>query len=51
MPIAEVPRANAADVERAVAAGAKAYAEWRKVAPRERGKMLLRIAEAIQARS
>ena len=50
-PIAEVPRANAADVERAVAAGAKAYAEWRKVAPRERGKMLLRIAEALQARA
>ena len=50
-PIAEVPRANAADVERAVAAGAKAYAEWRKVAPRERGKALLRIAEAIQARA
>src|SRR5712672_3875977 len=49
-PIAEVPRANAADVERAVAAGAKAYAEWRKVAPRERGKALLRIAEAIEAR-
>jgi acyl-CoA reductase-like NAD-dependent aldehyde dehydrogenase len=50
-PIAEVPRANAADVERAVAAGAKAYAEWRKVVPRERGKALLRIAEAIQARA
>src|SRR3981081_4552091 len=50
-PIAEVPRANAADVQRAVAAGAKAYADWRKVVPRERGKALLRIAEAIQARS
>ena len=50
-PIAEVPRGNAADVERAVAAGAKAYAEWRKVAPRERGKALLRIAEALQARA
>src|SRR5712692_2630376 len=50
-PIAEVPRANAADVERAVAAGAKAYAEWRKVVPRERGKALLRIADSIQARS
>ena len=50
-PIAEVPRGNAADVERAVAAGAKAYAEWRKVVPRERGKALLRIAEAIQART
>jgi acyl-CoA reductase-like NAD-dependent aldehyde dehydrogenase len=50
-PIAEVPRGNAADVERAVAAGAKAYADWRKVVPRERGKALLRIAEALQARS
>jgi len=50
-PNAEVPRANAADVERAVAAGAKAYAEWRKVVPRERGKALLRIADSIQART
>jgi betaine-aldehyde dehydrogenase len=50
-PIAEVPRGTAADVERAVAAGARAYAEWRKVAPRERGKALLRIAEALQARA
>src|SRR5580704_15589850 len=50
-PIAEVPRANAADVERAVAAATRAYAEWRKVVPRERGKALLRIAEALQARS
>ena len=37
-PIAEVPRGNAADVERAVAAATKAYADWRKVVPRERGK-------------
>src|SRR5216684_7886252 len=50
-PIAEVPRANAADVERVVAAGTKAYADWRKVAPRERGKALLKIADSIQARS
>ena len=50
-PIAEVPRGNAADVERAVAAGAKAFAEWRKVVPRERGKVLLKIAEAVQARA
>src|SRR5580692_11021577 len=38
-------------VERASAAATKAYAEWRKVVPRERGKALLRIAEALQARS
>jgi acyl-CoA reductase-like NAD-dependent aldehyde dehydrogenase len=50
-PIAEVPRGNAADVARAVAAGAKAYADWRKVVPRERGKALLKIAEAVQART
>src|SRR5438034_1414293 len=49
-PIAEVPRGNAADVERAVAAATKAYAEWRKVVPRDRGKALLKIAEAVQAR-
>ena len=40
-PVAEVPRGNAADVERAVAAATKAYADWRKVPPRERGKALL----------
>ena len=50
-PIAEVPRGNAADVERAVAAARKAYADWRKVAPRERGKVLLKIAEAVQLRT
>ena len=49
--IAEVPRGNAADIERAVAAATKAYGEWRKVPPRERGKALLRIAEALQARA
>ena len=50
-PVAEVPRGNAADVERAVSAATKAYAEWRKVPPRERGKALLKIAEALQARA
>jgi len=49
--VAEVPRGNAADVDRAVAAATKAYAEWRKVPPRERGKTLLKIAEALQARA
>jgi betaine-aldehyde dehydrogenase len=49
--VAEVPRGNAADVDRAVEAATKAYAEWRKVPPRERGKVLLKIAEALQART
>src|SRR6266851_1330212 len=50
-PIAEVPRGTAADVERAVAAATRAYADWRKVVPRERGKALLKIADSIQART
>jgi betaine-aldehyde dehydrogenase len=50
-PIGEVPRGNAADVARAVAAAAKAYADWRKVVPRERGEALLKIAEAVQVRT
>ncbi|MBV8406334.1 MAG: aldehyde dehydrogenase family protein [Alphaproteobacteria bacterium] len=50
-PIAEVPRGNAADVDRAVAAATKAYGEWRRMPPRERGKLLLKIAEALQART
>jgi acyl-CoA reductase-like NAD-dependent aldehyde dehydrogenase len=49
--VAEVPRGRAADVHRAVAAAAAAFPGWAKVAPRERGRMLLRIAEAIEARA
>src|SRR5690349_7162993 len=49
--IAEVPRAGAADVERAVQAAAKAFASWKLVPPRERGRMLMRIADAIEAKS
>ena len=48
--VAEVPRAAAADVEAAVAAAAKAFPAWKKVVPRERGRALLRIAEAMEAR-
>src|SRR5262249_33268850 len=49
--IAGVPRAQARDAERAVAAASLAYGGWRKHPPRERGRMLLKIAEALQARS
>src|SRR5687768_7101449 len=48
--VAEVPRAAAADVEAAVAAAAKAFPAWKNVVPRERGKLLLKVAEAIEAR-
>ncbi len=48
--VADVPRAAAADVEAAVAAAEKAFPAWKNVVPRERGKLLLRIAEALEAR-
>ena len=50
-PIADIPRGGAADVDRAVRAAAAAFPAWSKVVPRDRGRMLLRIAEALEARS
>src|SRR6185436_6385038 len=49
--VAEVPRAAQADVDAAVAAAEKAFPAWKNVVPRERGKLLLAIDEAIQARA
>jgi acyl-CoA reductase-like NAD-dependent aldehyde dehydrogenase len=49
--IAEVPRGNAADVDRAVQAASRAFPAWSKVPPRERGRSLLRIADALEARA
>ncbi len=49
--IATVPRGNAEDVDRAMQAASHAFATWRLVAPRDRGRMLLRIADAIEARA
>jgi betaine-aldehyde dehydrogenase len=48
--IAEVPRAGAADVDAAVAAAERAFPAWKNMVPRERGKLLLKIAEAIEGR-
>ena len=49
--IAEVPRAGAKDVDIAVAAATKAQPEWARMIPRERGRILLRIADALDARA
>jgi acyl-CoA reductase-like NAD-dependent aldehyde dehydrogenase len=49
--IAEVPRGGAEDVDRAVRAALRAFETWRSVAPRERGKLLLKIADAVEANS
>jgi len=51
--IARVPEATAADVSRATAAARRAFDEgpWRRMAARERGTLLFRVAEAIRARA
>jgi acyl-CoA reductase-like NAD-dependent aldehyde dehydrogenase len=48
--IASVPRGGAEDVDRAVLAAEAAFPAWRNVPPRQRGRLLLRIAEALEAR-
>jgi 1-pyrroline dehydrogenase len=45
--IAEVPRANAEDVDRAVQAAKKALPEWLETTPGERAELLLKLAAAI----
>ena len=47
--IAKVPRAGAADVDRAVAAAAAAFPAWRATAPRDRGRILGKIADDLEA--
>ena len=46
--VAQVPRGGEADVDRAVAAAARAFESWRRVPARERGRLLLRIADAVE---
>src|SRR5213080_5529197 len=46
--IAEVPRASAEDVDRAVQAAKKALVEWRETTPGERAEFLLKLAAAIE---
>ncbi len=48
--IGTVPRGAAEDVERAVTAAAAAFPAWSRIPARERGRLLARIAEAIEAR-
>jgi betaine-aldehyde dehydrogenase len=47
--IAQVPRAGAEDVDRAVKAAAAAFPSWRAIAPRDRGRILTRIADDVEA--
>ena len=43
-----VPRANAADVDLAARAAREAFKTWRKKSPRERGAILLKIADELE---
>ncbi|AXF00552.1 aldehyde dehydrogenase family protein [Paraburkholderia hospita] len=47
--IAEVSMANHADVDRAVAAAKAAFPKWSNMAGAERGRLLLKLADAIEA--
>jgi len=49
-PIQEVPRAEGEDVDNAVRAAAQAFISWSKTVPRDRGRMLLDIADSIESR-
>jgi aldehyde dehydrogenase (NAD+) len=49
--LAEVPHADAADVDAAYAAATKAFAAWSRLPGRERGKFLFRIARLLQDRA
>ena len=49
-PIAEVPRGRAEDVDRAMKAAAGAFPAWSRTPPRERGRILGHIADALEAR-
>jgi len=50
-PLAEVGRANADDVDRAVRAARRAFTRWSRMPGRERAKHLYRIARIIQERA
>jgi aldehyde dehydrogenase (NAD+) len=47
--LARVARAGAADIDRAVAAAAAAYPAWSAIAAAARGRVLLRLADLIEA--
>ncbi|MFO1070919.1 MAG: aldehyde dehydrogenase family protein [Geminicoccaceae bacterium] len=47
--ITTIAEARAEDVDRAVAAAAKAFPAWRAMAAHERGRLLLKLADRIEA--
>ena len=49
-PIAEIPRGRVEDVAHAVNAAAEAFPTWSRMIPRERGRLLARVADALEPR-
>ncbi len=49
-PIAEIPRGRAEDVDLAVEVAEEAFPAWSRVPPRDRGRLFLKIADALEAR-
>ena len=47
--LAEVSEASPADIDRAVAAARKAFPAWKRMAAADRGRLLLKLADAIEA--
>jgi acyl-CoA reductase-like NAD-dependent aldehyde dehydrogenase len=47
--LAEVAEAREADVDRAVAAARRAFPAWQRMAAADRGRLLLKLADAIEA--
>ena len=47
--LAEVSEATAADIDRAVAAARKAFPAWKRMAAADRGRLIARLADAIEA--
>jgi acyl-CoA reductase-like NAD-dependent aldehyde dehydrogenase len=48
-PIASVPMASEAEADAAIERAAAAYGSWRRVAPADRGRLLRRFADAVDA--
>ena len=48
---ARAPMSGAEDVDRAYGAAAKAFESWRNTTPQDRSNALLKIADAIEART
>ncbi len=49
-PIAQVPASGEEDVDRAVEAAATAFETWQQTTPQDRSLMLLKLADALEAR-